>query len=123
MTIPSRQSVVSYLNQLPGGELAALLAEVFDSRPESTTRSHEEMRLRLAYVTRDLDDDENGKPYWRPWDVALVASADSNKYDEKWLQSGEPFVQFGDCAHCGLQMASHVKQAVCPMCSELVYLT
>lgn len=123
MPTPTRQSVVSYLSELAGGEFAALLAEVFESRPESTTESYEEMRLRLAYVTRYVDGDENGQPYWHSWDVALVAGADPDKYDDQWLKSGEPFVQSGDCHKCGLQMASHVKQAVCPMCSVLVYLT
>ncbi len=122
--MPSRDAVTDYLTGLPGGEFADVLHAVLVNRPESKVESLGEQHLRLAYVERSVAcESSESDPALEGWTIRLVAHADPVKYGPEWFRAGEPFVQQGECYACGLDLASHVKQAICPMCSGVVHLT
>ena len=119
----TRAHVIAYLSRLSGGEFADVVSEVLANRPESYRLPHEESSLQLASVYRLRDEDENGTPFWDDWSFSLIACADPAEYGPEWLQAGEPFAQQGRCANCDVEVFSHVKGALCPLCGNEVWLT
>lgn len=118
----NREEVIKYLQQLHGSELIALLKEVFPVRPEvedEGTAFHYKMFLGVAVrenISEDFDRDK-----WDNWKLTAVGYADENKYGKHF--TGEPFVQIGDCENCNIEICSHVKGALCPICGSKVYLS
>ena len=112
----TRQEVIDYLAGCPSREFTWLLTEALMRRPEAGRREAGwEVRLALAMVDRELDDDGN----WGHWEVRLVAEPDYSGYDADWSTAdGEAYLQRGRCPDCDLGLVSHVVRARCPICHE-----
>lgn len=116
-----RDEVVSFLANRAGAELTDILREAFAQRPEpARVGDSSEAVLAFAIVDRERGDDG----VWSPWTISLIAAPDMNVYDESWRHgNGEPYLQFGECSECRVQLASHAKHAICPLCGCSACLT
>jgi hypothetical protein len=69
------------------------------------------------FVLADAEQVEDSEP----WDVNFIAVHDPQKYGE-W-DDAATICQSGNCESCGGRVRSWAKQALCPICGEVVYCT
>lgn len=112
-----QEKIVQFLRECSGSVLSLVLTEALKDREENVKDSICESRLVLGMADRSVRD-EGG---WGPWNVRAIAPHDSSVYPLG--NDGEPFCQYGTCPQCGLEVASHIKNALCPICEADVYLT
>jgi hypothetical protein len=115
-----KQTVIEFLSNCSGNELITILKQALEKRPESGIDPLEtfvERKLVLAEASRILNDDD----IWEDWEIRLIADKNPEKYDKAF--KGEPFLQEGRCDNCKIEVASHVKNALCPICENEVWLT
>jgi hypothetical protein len=118
----TRDDVIDYLKRCRGGELSDILRQVFAARPEAEPEGDAfEYRLLFGVASRENIAEGADQIRWGPWTIAAIAYQDPDKYPPDF--EGHPFVQYGDCAMCHVEVCSHVKQALCPVCGGTVSLT
>ncbi len=120
--IVHKDEIVRYLEQCEGNELADILRQVFATRPEGKDEGLVAQNQMVFGVASRENQAEDEGVIWGPWIVHAVAYFNPAKYPDGDFR-GDPFVQFGNCANCNLPVCSHVKNALCPVCNEPVYLT
>jgi len=114
--------VIAYLKECPGAELSEILRQVFEVRPEAEDEGEAfRYRMVLGMAASENMSAVRGETDWGPWQIAVVAGPDPTRYPPGF--EGEPFRQYGECEECGVDLCSHVKQALCPFCAASVHLT
>jgi hypothetical protein len=122
MMSTTRDDVIRYLGQCSGGELSEILRQVFEGRPEAEDEGIAfQYRLVFGVAARENISDKVDQIEWGPWQIAAVAYVDPSKYSPGF--PGEPFLQYGTCESCRIEVCSHVKEALCPTCGGSVHLT
>lgn len=116
-----KEEIVEYLSQCSLVEFSHIIKQAIDSRKDTEViDSGYHTKLMLSEITRELDNDNQ----WSSWTHALIANEDNTVYDRSWASgNGEPFLQKGTCVSCDVKLASHVKNAICPICGKKAGLT
>ena len=115
-----KSAIIHYLSNCSGNELVEILTRSFEKRPENGIHPLEpsfESRLVLGEVFRQSEDNAE----WSEWKFNLIADMNPEFYERTF--EGEPFLQAGECRICKVEIVSHVKNALCPLCRNEVYLT
>lgn len=119
-----KEEVIAYLKQCAGGELSDILRQVFAVRPETEPEGTAfEYRMVLGLAARENIAEKENDVRWGQWQIVLVGYLDPSVYSPDWEFWGEPFVQYGECIRCRVEICSHVKTALCPLCGSQVQLT
>ena len=118
----NKQDIIKYLSNCELVEFGNIVSKTIENRNDTvqTEGKHYETRVLLAQVYKELEDDDT----WSEWQSALIGQADLTEYDPGWeVKNGEPFLQMGKCISCGVEVHSHAKKAICPICKTKVLTT
>ncbi len=118
----NRDDIIDYLKKCDLVEFGHIVSIVVAERKDTSCSGEPgfDEQVLLSVVGR-MDEDDGSKS---AWEFSLVAQADPDIYDETWkITNGEPFLQAGFCNTCKLQLASHAKNVICPICSSKTYAT
>jgi hypothetical protein len=118
-----KAEIIKSLQGMHGSELIDVLRQVFPTRMEVEKEENiVEYRMFLGVAIKEnIGDDEDYIVEWGPWILHAVAYADEKEYGKTF--TGEPFLQYGRCENCNIEICSHVTKALCPICGNKVYLT
>jgi len=120
-----RDEIIKYLSECNLVELKHIFDSAISLRDDCTTdeasQDYEcQSKILLCEVIREKFEGQE----WEPWEYLLIARQDKAQYDKSWeIGNGEPFLQQGECMACKVQLVSHAKKAICPMCGSNAALT
>jgi hypothetical protein len=120
-----REEIIKYLSECNLVELNHIIDSSISRRGdcvsnEVSTEYEYQSKVVLCEVIREKYKGQD----WEPWEYFLIAHEDKAQYDKAWeIGNGEPFLQQGECQTCKIQLASHAKKVICPMCGEIAALT
>lgn len=118
-----RQRIAECLLQLKDEELVAVFRNVFSDRlpsPEEAGHCRNRFFLGTAWSYRQSDEDEPER--WGPWQIDAVAYPNPTVWGDS-LGPNYGLCQAGTCGGCGLTVRSNVKEGICPICGDAVYMT
>jgi len=110
--------IISYLKACSGNEFIEIMSLVLPARPEIEDRNGLIERLVFCQASR-LED--KSSPAYEGWSFNPVGDLDLSVYERD--TTGEPFLQSGQCENCDVEVDSHVKRAICPLCGGSVECT
>ena len=119
----NKKNIINHLTSCPDNELIEILNDVLKSRevlPEE--KGYSKHKLAVCLVSQNIESDNDGKESWGSLEFSLVGNHNKDYYGNNEFL-GEPFCQEGKCLNCDIQVVSHAKQAICPICNEIVNCT
>ena len=114
----TKSDAIDFLTTCSGGELVEVLNQALPRRREVLNRNGLEDHLILCSAWRLAD---HSSPHNEGWQFSPIADQYPGAYTER--ESGEPFLQSGQCPGCGVEVDSHAKVAMCPLCGSRVECT
>ena len=126
-----REKVIQYLTNCHLVELATIIRQALLNRTDSKlSESYKEAEKEIEYnqsqiVLAEIYRDKNDDDSWSNYNIGVIAEPNMEIYkDEDWLyRNGEPFLQEGHCQRCSIELFSHAKNVICPICSNKESLT
>ena len=113
-----KEELINYLAKCSGAELSEIINSALAQRDENGTQNGMVSRLVLCEASR-LED--KNTEYYSGWDFSPIAVQDESEYERTF--KGEPFSQSGQCLVCNVEVTSHAKIAICPLCGTKVSCT
>lgn len=110
-----KTEVIDFLQKCSVAELSVVLYEALSSRTEAENKNGIDSRLVLCEAYRLLD---KTSPYFEGWVFNPIGVAPKNQ-----MESGEPLLQSGHCENCEVEISSHLKNVICPLCGDYVGCT
>ena len=113
-----KEDIIKHLSSCTGNELIEILTKALSNRPEASTTNGVETKLIVSNASRLIDRDSK---HYQGWDFSPIGDLDLEKHNRN--TEGEPFLQSGHCIDCDIEIDSHVKAAICPLCGRKVSCT
>ena len=112
------EKAVNFLSECNGNVFVDIMTKVLANRTECISGNGLDCKLVLCEATRLSD---RKSKYDDGWQFSVIADMDTTKFSRD--TEGEPFLQGGACKNCGVEVCSHVKIAICPLCGDSVGCT